>query len=61
MHEARGLARLVAAGLLSEFDISTVLHGAGADAGLDDREIELMVAWALAHPGAATLPEGVAR
>jgi hypothetical protein len=60
MREARGLARLVAAGLLSEPDISTVLYGAGADAGLDDREIELMVAWALAHPGTTALPDGVA-
>jgi hypothetical protein len=52
--------RSVAAGLLSEADISTVLHGAGADAGLDDREVGSMVAWAVAHPSSATLPDGVA-
>jgi hypothetical protein len=60
MREARGLARLVEAGWLSEIDVSTVLHGAGAVSGLEDREIEAMVAWALAHPGTATLPDGLA-
>jgi hypothetical protein len=59
MHEALDLARLVAARVLSEPDFSTVLHEAGARVGLGDREIGSIVAWALAHPGAATLPDGV--
>jgi hypothetical protein len=60
LREARGLARFIAAGLLSERDIETVLHGAGEAAGKPEDEITSVIAWAIAHPSGASLPENVA-
>jgi hypothetical protein len=58
LREARGLARFVAGGLLTEGDVSATLRGAGTAAGKQDAEIDHIVAWALARPSLAPLPRG---
>ena len=56
--ECRGLGRLVSAGLLSEGDLRAVVLAAAENAGKDDRdEIEKCIAWGLAHPSGAAVPE----
>ena len=60
LREAQGLARLVSAGLLSEQDVGTVLHGAGEEIGKSEREVASMIAWAIAHPSRTSLPESIA-
>lgn len=60
LREARGLARFVGAGLLTEGAVTDALVGAGSDAGKPVNEIESVIAWALAHPSGASLPESVA-
>jgi hypothetical protein len=58
--EARGLARFIASGLLTELDVAAALHGAGEAAGMPEREIASIIAWAIAHtavvPSAENLP-----
>jgi hypothetical protein len=61
LREAVGLARFIAAGLLSTRDVTDTLRGAGANAGKPTDEIDSIVAWAIDHPSSASLPEGVAR
>ena len=56
LREAQGLARFVSAGLLSERDVGTVLHGAGEEIGKSEREVASIIAWAIAHPSALPLP-----
>jgi hypothetical protein len=60
LSEARGLARLVATGLLREDSVRTALVGAAGMAGLDGAEAEAVVAWGLAHP-ATSPPRGLGR
>jgi hypothetical protein len=55
LSEARGLARLVATGLLREDPVRTALVGAAGMAGLDNAEAEAVVAWGLAHPATSPL------
>jgi hypothetical protein len=56
--EARGLARLVKAGMLPENDLRTVLIAAARSAGKDDTaEVEKCIAWGLANPSAGATPE----
>ena len=57
LREARGLARFVAAGLLTESTIAEVLRSSGQDTGKPEEEIDSIIAWAMEHPSAATLPE----
>jgi hypothetical protein len=57
LREARGLARFVAAGLLTKSNIAEVLHISGQDVGKPVDEIDAIVAWAMVHPSVATLPE----
>jgi hypothetical protein len=57
LREARGLARFVAAGLLTESTISDVLRSSGQDTGKPEEEIDAIIAWAMEHPSGATLPE----
>jgi len=57
LHEARGLARFVAAGLLTESTIVEVLQGSGQETGKPEEEIDAIIAWAMAHPRAPPLPE----
>jgi hypothetical protein len=61
LQEARGLARLVAAGLLPERTVVEMLHGAGQARGKPDGEIEAIIAWAMANPSMARLPEAAGR
>jgi hypothetical protein len=58
--QARGLARLVAAGLLAESDVVAVMDAALQQAGKQAGEGAKVAAWAIAHPSAAPLPEGLA-
>jgi hypothetical protein len=60
LREARCLARFISAGLLAAADVMGTLHGAGHDAGKPEDEITLVIAWAIAHPSGASLPENVA-
>ena len=60
LREARCLARFISAGLLAAADVTGTLHGAGHDAGKPEDEITLVIAWAIAHPSGASLPENVA-
>lgn len=60
LREAQGLARFVSAGLLSERDVGTVLHGAGEEIGKSEREVASMIAWAIAHPSWTSLPAMIA-
>ena len=56
--ECRGLARLVAAGLLPVSDLHAVVMAAARAAGKDDEEeISKCIAWGLAHPGDGLVPE----
>jgi hypothetical protein len=57
LREARGLARFVAAGLLTESSVAEVLRTSGQDVGKPADEVDAIVAWAIAHPSGATLPE----
>jgi hypothetical protein len=59
LREARALARLVVAGLLTEGDLSGVLRGAGVDAGKPEEEIDKIVAWAMDHASPMALLEGM--
>jgi hypothetical protein len=57
LSEARGLARLVAAGLLPERDMREVIHAAAAAVGkTDTTEIDQLIAWAASRPS-GTSPE----
>jgi hypothetical protein len=60
LSEARGLARLVATGLLREDSVRTALVRAAGMAGLEEAEAEAVVAWGLAHP-ATSPPRGPGR
>jgi hypothetical protein len=57
LREARGLARLVAAGLLTGSNVAEVLRNSGQDVGTPAGEIDAIIAWAMAHPYSANLPE----
>jgi hypothetical protein len=57
LREARGLARFVAAGLLTESSVAGVLRNSGQDVGKPADEIDAIVAWAMVHPSGAILPE----
>jgi hypothetical protein len=57
LREARGLARLVAAGLLTESSIAEVLRNSGQVTGMPEEEIDSIIAWAMLHLSTATLPE----
>jgi hypothetical protein len=57
LREARGLARFVAAGLLTESSIAEVLRSSGQDTGKPEEEIDAIIAWAMEHPSTATLLE----
>jgi hypothetical protein len=57
LREARGLARFVAAGLLTESTIAEVLRSSGQYTGKPEEEIDSIIAWAMEHPSVATLPE----
>lgn len=58
--QARGLARLVAAGLLAESDVIAVMDAALQEAGKPKGEGAKVAAWAINHPSAAPLPGGIA-
>ena len=56
--ESRALSRLIVAGLLAEKDLAEVVKRAAEAAGKTDlAEIESCIAWGLANPSAAKLPE----
>ena len=59
--EARSLARLIPAGLLTERELRAVLHAAARQAGKSDAvEIESAISWGLANPFSdGRLPEGL--
>jgi hypothetical protein len=57
--EAQGLARFVAARLLTERDVRDTLGAAGQQVGKPRDEIDNIITWAMAHPRASTLPERV--
>lgn len=57
--QARSLARLVEAGLLTGADVREALGRAAVRAGLPGEEAHAVVEWALRHPSTAELPEGV--
>jgi hypothetical protein len=59
LNEARGLARFIKAGLLTEHAVTVTLIGAGEDNDKPRDEIEAIITWALDHPSSTTLPEGV--
>ena len=59
MYQTRSLGRLVEAGLLARSDVEQVMVSALEQAGKPRREGERVVAWALAHPSTAQLPEGL--
>jgi hypothetical protein len=59
LQEARGLARFIAAGLLTARTVSDALIGAGCAAGKPEDEIAAVIEWAIAHPSVAALPETV--
>jgi hypothetical protein len=59
--QARSLARLVQAGLLTAQTVTDTLSAALVAAGKTQDEGVAIVAWALRHPTGAPLPEGVAR
>jgi hypothetical protein len=61
LSEARGLARFIAAGLLTERDVVGTLEAAGQQAGKPVDEIESIIAWAMDNPSRAELPEGIRR
>lgn len=55
--EARGLARLVRAGMLAESDMRNALHAAAADRDKSRDEVDSILAWAMANPSNAAVPE----
>ncbi len=55
--EARGLARLVRAGMLAESDMRNALHAAAADRDKPRDEVDSILAWAMANPSNAAVPE----
>lgn len=57
LHEGRALARFIDAGLICEGDVVEVLRAAGQAVGKPDDEIESLIAWSMAHPSTARLPE----
>jgi hypothetical protein len=57
LREARSLARFVGAGLLTESSIAEVLRSSGQDIGMPEEEIGAIIAWAMEHPSAVTIPE----
>jgi hypothetical protein len=59
MHQTRSLGRLVEAGLLARSDVERVMVSALEQAGKSRSEGERVVAWALAHPSTAALPENL--
>jgi hypothetical protein len=61
LSEARSLARFIDAGLLHESEVRAVLMQAGQHAGKPGDEVQSMMSWAIAHPRAIALPEGLAR
>ncbi|MCW3476331.1 hypothetical protein [Limobrevibacterium gyesilva] len=61
LSEAIGLARFVAAGLLTESEVAETLRGAGEHVGKPGEECEQIVAWAIAHPSNRPLPAGIGR
>ena len=58
--EARGLARLVNAGLLTAGDVRRALGRAAECCGKTAAEADAVVTWALAHASVAVIPEGIA-
>jgi hypothetical protein len=61
LQEGRALARFIEAGLIGECDVFEVLRSAAQAVGKPDDEIESVIAWSMAHPSTARLPESVAR
>lgn len=61
LSEARGLARFIAAGLLTERDVIGTLEAAGQQAGKAAGEIESIIAWAMDNPSRAELPDRARR
>jgi hypothetical protein len=59
LQEARGLARFIAAGLLTARTVSEALMSAGCAAGKPKDEIAAVIEWAIAHPSVTALPESV--
>ncbi len=59
MYQTRSLGRLVEAGLLAHSDVERVMISALEQAGKPRSEGERVVAWALAHPSTAPLPESI--
>jgi len=59
LREAQGLARFVAARLLTGSTVKATLRGAGSRAGKPEDEIDSIVTWAIEHPSKAALPEGI--
>ncbi|WP_284946729.1 hypothetical protein [Acidisoma cladoniae] len=59
MYQTRSLGRLVEAGLLARSDVESVMIEALVQSGKPRTEGERVVAWALANPSRAPLPEGV--
>jgi hypothetical protein len=61
LSEARGLARFITAGLLTERDVIGTLEAAGQQAGKPADEIASIIAWAMNKPSQAELPQGTHR
>lgn len=59
VQEARGLGRLVKAGLLSASQVKEVLGGALLQAGKTKEEGELAAIWGLDHASESALPAGI--
>ena len=59
LKEARALGRFISAGLLTVESVRATLVGAGTKAGKPEHEVESIVGWALDHPSARPLPDGV--
>jgi len=57
--QSMSLARLVDAGLLARSDVEAAMTAAIVQAGKTAEEGAKIVAWALAHPSTAPLPEGI--
>jgi hypothetical protein len=55
--EARGLARLVVAGVLPEQDMRRTLHDAAACRGKPAEEVDAAIEWALNNPSSSIVPE----
>jgi hypothetical protein len=61
LREARGLARFVNAGLLTRADVTNTLRSVGEQVGKPAKEIDAVIAWALARPSGLALPDRLAR